>query len=338
LPINRRRLRANLLLLLAAMLWGLAFTAQKVGSENVGAFSFTAIRFALGAAMIGLVVMGLDRHRRIERARRRALSRSVLVPGLACGATLTAAAGLQQAAIADTTAGNVAFVTGLYLLLVPVWGFLTGGRLRWLTVTGIVLSLVGLYFIAVTDTFSFARGDGLAMLAAVCFAAQILAVDHYAGRLPALRFACSQFWFCALTSALAALIFDERPFGGLNLAIIPVLYGGLISVGLAYTFQILAQRDAAPTPAALIMSRDTVFGALGGALLLHENMGLRGYTGAVLMMAGIVLAQLGPSSPPTRTTRPKKPVREPDKSGGARAAGQDGRIGDSDRHESRPAR
>ncbi|MDR1188149.1 MAG: DMT family transporter [Bifidobacteriaceae bacterium] len=320
LPADRKKMRANLLLLAAAMLWGLAFTAQKVGSEYVGAFTFNSVRFGLGAAMIGLVVMGLDRHRRIDRARRRRLSRSVLWPGFVCGSMLTAAAGLQQAAVPDTTAGNVAFVTGLYLVLVPIFGVFLGQRLRWLTVGGIVLALVGLYLIAVTDTFTFARGDGLAMMAAVCFAIQILAVDRYAGRLPALRFACSQFWFCSLTSAVCAPVFDSHPFTGLSAGLIPLLYGGLISVGLAYTFQILAQRDAEPAPAALIMSFESVFGALGGAVILHENMGVRGYVGAGLMMAGIIASQLGPPSRPTRTTRPKKALRPPAGSPVARAA------------------
>jgi drug/metabolite transporter (DMT)-like permease len=308
---NPRLIRANALLFAAALLWGLAFTAQKEGAEHVGPFTFNAVRFALGAAMIGAVVMVLDRRRRIDRARRRRLTRSVLLPGLLSGTMLTAAAGLQQAAMPDTTAGNAAFVTGLYLVLVPVFGAFMGLKLRWLTVGGIALALVGLYLVAITDTFSFARGDGLVMISAVCFAAQILAVDHYAGRLPALRFACSQFGFCALTSAIMALIADRRPFAGLDLALIPVLYGGLISVGLAYTFQILAQRDAAPTPAALIMSLETVFGALGGAIILHENMGPRGYLGAGLMMAGIILSQLGPPSRPTRTTRPRNPLPPP---------------------------
>ncbi|MDR0592108.1 MAG: DMT family transporter [Bifidobacteriaceae bacterium] len=307
MPVDHRRTRANLMLVVAALLWGMAFTAQKVGAEHVGAFTFNAVRFALGGAMIGGLVVWLDRRRGIGQERRRRLSRSVLGPGLVCGSMLTAAAGLQQAAMPDTTAGNAAFVTGLYLVLVPVFGVFMGQRIGWLTVGGIALTLVGLYFVAITEAFTFARGDGLAMIAAVCFAVQILAVDRYAGRLPALRFACSEFSFCALTSAVAALGFDRRPFAGLDLALIPILYGGLISVGLAYTLQVLAQRDAEPTPAALIMSLETVFGALGGAVILHENLGLRGYAGAALMMGGILLAQVGPPTRPTKTTRPKRP-------------------------------
>jgi drug/metabolite transporter (DMT)-like permease len=156
-------------------------------------------------------------------------------------------------------------------------------------------------------------GNGLVLCAAVCFAFHVLAVDHFAGRLPGLRFAASQFWFCAITSGVGALAFDLHPFGSLNLALVPLGYGGLISVGLAYTFQVLAQRDAQPTQATLIMALETVFGALGGAWFLHEYMGARGYLGAVLMGAGIVLSQLAPQDGPAHHvaspgSRPPKPT------------------------------
>ncbi|MDR2453636.1 MAG: DMT family transporter [Bifidobacteriaceae bacterium] len=298
MPADPRRLRANLLLLAAAALWGLAFTAQRVGAEHVGPFTFNAVRFAMGGALVSAVALGLDWRRGTAPARRRAMRRRVWLPGLACGSLLTIAAGLQQAAMADTTASNAAFVTGLYLVLVPLLGAFLGHRVRWLTVGGIALALAGLYLISVKGGFTLAKGDGLVMLAAVCFAIQILAVDRWVGRLPALRFAAAQFWACAATSAAAAWVFDARPFANLGLALVPLLYGGLISVGLAYTFQILGQRAAEPTQASLIMALETVFGALGGALILHENMGLRGYLGAGLMAGGIALSQLAAPTQP----------------------------------------
>jgi drug/metabolite transporter (DMT)-like permease len=295
MQLDRKHLRANLLLLATAIIWGLAFTAQRVGAQHVGPFTFNAVRFALGAALITAVIKLLDLRRKLDLATRRRLTRATYLPGLWCGTLLTAATGLQQAAMIDTTAGNAAFVTGLYLPLVPLLGLFVGKKVSWLTWFGILLALIGLYFVAIKETFSFARGDGLVILAAVCFAFQIVAVDAYTARLAALRFAASQFWFCALTSAICAPIFDSQPFAGLSLALVPLLYGGLISVGLAYTFQILAQRDSEPTQASLIMALEAVFGALGGALLLHENMGGRGYLGAALMAAGILLSQVRPT-------------------------------------------
>jgi drug/metabolite transporter (DMT)-like permease len=279
-------------------MWGMAFTAQRVGAEHVGPLTFNAVRFAMGAALISAVALFLDFRRGVSPRRRRQMRRDVMLPGLACGGLLTLATGLQQIAIKDTTAGNAAFVTGLYLLLVPLFGLLVGHRISWLTGAGIALALGGLYLIAGTSSFSLTQGDGLVMVSAVCFALQILAVDHWVNRLPALRFAAAQFWTCAIASSIGGLIFDRQPFGNLEAAAVPLAYGGLISVGLAYTFQVLGQRDAEPTPAALIMASETVFGALGGAIMLHENMGLRGYGGALAMTAGIVLSQLSrPASP-----------------------------------------
>ncbi|MDR3359608.1 MAG: DMT family transporter, partial [Bifidobacteriaceae bacterium] len=288
MPLDSRRLRANLLLLAAAILWGLAFTAQRVGAEHVGAFTFTAVRFAMGAALITAVAGGVDLIRGLSRERRRGLWRQVALPGLVCGSLLTAAAGLQQAAMEHTTAGNAAFVTGLYLVLVPLLGVFLGQRIHWTAVLGIVLAVAGLYLLVVKEAFTIARGEVLLLASALCFAAQILAVGRW-GKLPALRFAAAQFWVCAIECAAAAFVFDRRPFGQLGLALWPLLYGGLISVGVAYTFQVFGQRQAEPTQAALIMSLESVFGALGGAILLHESMGPRGLMGAALMALGMVV-------------------------------------------------
>jgi drug/metabolite transporter (DMT)-like permease len=206
---------------------------------------------------------------------------------------LAAAAGLQQMAMAETTAGNAAFVTGLYLVLVPLAGAARGRRVALPTVAGIVAALVGLYLISVTGSFHLHPGDGLVMASAVGFALQILVVDHYAVRVSALRFAAAQFFSCALVSGAVAFVADAAPFSGFNLALVPLVYAGVLSVGVAYTLQVVAQRDALATHAALIMSMEAVFGALGGALLLGENMGLRGYAGAALMLTGIVISQIG---------------------------------------------
>jgi drug/metabolite transporter (DMT)-like permease len=297
---NPKRARANLLLLLAALIWGLTFAAQKQAADAVEPFSFNAVRFALGAVFISLVIGVRERRRGATRDQKRVWNRQVVLPGFICGVLLVAAAGLQQAAMKDTTAGNASFVTGLYLVLVPILGVFLGQRIHWLAVAGVAIAVVGLYLIAINDTFTLLRGDGLVMMAALCFAVQILAVDRWAGRLPALRFAATQFWTCALLSGVAALVLDKHPYQGLELALIPLLYGGLAAVGLAYTFQVLAQRDAEPTQASLIMALEAVFGALGGAVLLHENMGGRGYLGAVLMCLGMVLSQLNPRSAVTQ--------------------------------------
>lgn len=290
-PNASRRLRANALLLLAAAIWGFTFVAQRVGAESIGAFTFNAVRFALGAAVLVPVVCWLDRHRRVPRPIRAQATRAVILPGLITGALLAVAIGMQQVAMSHTTAGNAAFITGLYMVFVPVVAAFRGHRSSWTTIAGIALALIGLYFLAIGDDFEIGFGDAIVLASTFVWTAQILVIEHYSKRLSALRFSLSQFTWCAAISAIAALLLDARPFTGLGEGLIPLLYGGLISVGIAYTLQVVAQRDALASHAALIMSAESVFGALGGALLLGENMGARGYFGAALMAAGIALTQ-----------------------------------------------
>lgn len=303
--MSAKRLRANALLLLASAIWGFAFVAQRVGAESVDAFTFNAVRFAMGAAALVPVVWWLDRRRRVPRPIRVQASRAVLLPGLITGALLAVAVGMQQLAMSHTSAGNAAFITGLYMVLVPIVAAFGGHRSSWTTVAGIALALIGLYFLAVGDDFSIGYGDAIVLASTFVWTAQILVIEHYSKRLSALRFSISQFAWCAAISAVAALLLDARPFAGLGDGIVPLLYGGLMSVGIAYTLQVVAQRDALASHAALIMSAESVFGALGGALLLGENMGERGYFGAALMAAGIALTQwrMDSAHPPTVAER-----------------------------------
>ncbi len=305
-PIVARRLRANALLLLASAIWGFAFVAQRVGAESIDAFTFNAARFAMGAAALVPVVWWLDRRRRVPRPIRAQATRAVILPGLIAGLLLAVAVGMQQLAMSHTTAGNAAFITGLYMVFVPIVAAFRGHRSSWTTVVGIGLALVGLYFVAVGDDFGISFGDAIVLGSTFVWTVQILVIEHYSRRLSALRFSIAQFTWCAAISAVAALLLDDRPFAGLGEGLIPLLYGGLLSVGVAYTLQVIAQRDALASHAALIMSAEAVFGALGGALLLGENMGVRGYSGAALMAAGIALTQWRTESVP-----PPAPRREP---------------------------
>ena len=295
-PTSTRRLRANALLLLASAIWGFAFVAQRVGAESIGAFTFNAARFAMGAAALVPVVWWLDRRRGVPRPTRAAATRAVILPGILTGTLLAVAVGMQQVAMSHTTAGNAAFITGLYMVMVPLVAAFRGHRSSWTTIAGIVLALVGLYLLAVTDGFRIGFGDAIVLGSTVVWTAQILVIEHYSRRLSALRFSIAQFAWCAVVSVPAALLLDAAPFTGLGAGIVPLLYGGLISVAIAYTLQVVAQRDALASHAALIMSAEALFGAIGGALLLGENMGARGYLGAALMALGIVVAQWRPAA------------------------------------------
>ncbi len=250
-----------------------------------------------------------DRVRRVPVARRRAASAAVVVPGILTGVLLTIAVNLQQAAMSDTPAGNAAFITGLYMVFVPVIAALRGHRSSLATVLGVAASLGGLYLISVTEQLTIGRGEVLLIVSTVFWAGQILVIEHFSNRLSALRFACAQFLTCAVLSSAVALAFEPAAFTGLADAAVPLLYGGLVSVGIAYTLQVVGQRHALATHAALIMAAESVFGALGGALLLGENMGLRGYLGAVLMILGIVVSQVGlPRAPLDRISSAEDPL------------------------------
>lgn len=295
-----QRLRANGALLLASALWGFAFVAQRVGSGHVDPLTFTAVRFGLGVLVLLPLIVARDRFRHVPAEHRRAATRAVVVPGVVTGVLLTVAVNLQQAAMSDTPAGNAAFITGLYMVFVPVIAAFRGHRSNLATILGVAASLAGLYLISAADDLTIGRGELLLIVSTVFWALQILLIEHYSSRLSALRFAAAQFLTCAVLSGLGALVLDPAPFTGLGQAVGPLLYGGLVSVGIAYTLQVVGQRHALATHASLIMAAESVFGALGGALLLGEFMGLRGYLGAALMITGIVVSQLGLPPAPLR--------------------------------------
>lgn len=280
------------MLLLASAIWGFAFVAQRIGSEHVGPFSFNAVRFALGALVVLAIIWWRSTSRKVPRARRQLAWRAALWPGITAGVLLAVASNLQQSAMSTVPAGNAAFITGLYMVFVPVIAAFRGHRSSLATVIGVISSVIGLYLIAVTDAFTIGFGEVLLIISTLVWAAQILVIDHF-GKLSALRFAAVQFITCSVLSSAGALVLDPAPFAGLDQAVVPILYGGVLSVGIAFTLQVVGQRDALATHAALIMAMESVFGAIGGALILGESMGVRGYFGAALMITGVVVAQLG---------------------------------------------
>lgn len=307
LPAGGRRARANAALLLASALWGFAFVAQRVGAGHVGPLTFSGVRFALGFLVVLAIIAIRSTLRRVPWQRRRQAWRATLWPGVLAGVLLAVAVNLQQAAMSSVPAGNAAFITGLYMVFVPVIAAFRGHRSSLATVVGVAASVVGLYLIAVTDSFTIGPGEILLIISTVIWALQILVIDHYGGPLSALRFAAVQFFTCAVLSSLGALVIDPAPFAGIDQAVGPILYGGILSVGVAFTLQVVGQRDALATHAALIMAMESVFGAIGGALILGESMGVRGYVGAALMVTGMVVAQLGavPSATPIPVVPPE---------------------------------
>jgi drug/metabolite transporter (DMT)-like permease len=279
-------LQANAVLLVTAAIWGFAFVAQRMGMAHVGPFTFNAIRFGLGALSL-LPLIRATRHRREHKPS----PRQLLLGGLAVGVAVFGGASAQQIGIVTTTAGKAGFITGLYVVLVPLLALIWGERARWVTWVGAALAVVGLYFLSVTEAFTLAVGDAWVLLSALLWAMQIQLIARLTRTIDPLPLAAMEFAVCSLLSWAVALVVEPIAWVGIRDALGPILYGSFMSVGVAYTLQVVVQRYADPTPAAIIMSLESAFAALGGWLVLGEQLGRRGLLGAGLMMAGMVLAQ-----------------------------------------------
>nr|MEE4269304.1 DMT family transporter [Candidatus Krumholzibacteria bacterium] len=284
---NARR-NANLMLLLAAAIWGFSFVAQRVGMRHIGPMTFNAIRFALGALV--LLPLLMSQNRRIQTRPRPPL-RPLIRGGLLAGFFLFAGSTFQQFGMVYTTAGKAGFITGLYVLFVPVLGLLLGHRANWQVWTGALLAAGGLYLLSATSWTSIALGDGLVLLSALFWAGHVLMVGHLVASLPSLSLAVAQFLVCSFLSLIGALVFETWSWPAIQTAAFPILYAGIMSVGVAFTLQVVAQRQAKPAHTAIILSTESVFAAIGGWLLLGELLALRGLVGCALMLAGILLAQ-----------------------------------------------
>ena len=286
--MKNKSLLGSLLLILTAMIWGTAFVFQRVGMDSIEPITFNAARMALAAVAVGL--LALPRVKSLPGAQAR---KSTLLGGLCCGGCLAAASICQQTGLVYTTAGKAGFITAMYMLLVPVIGFIflkkKNGLPVWLAVG---LGMVGMYLLCMTEGFRLTYGDALELLCALLFALHILCCDHFAPRTDPVCLSAVQFAAATLLSSLAALLLEQPTWDKLVSAAVPILFCGLLSGGLGYTLQIIAQRFTDPTVAALLMSLESVFAAIAGALLLHERLTVRETVGCAVMFAAIVLVQL----------------------------------------------
>ena len=255
----------------------------------MGTLTFNGIRFILGALSLIPVIAMFERKKVMSNEERRLLIKYAVLAGL----VLFVASTLQQQGIMISgSAGKASFITGLYTVFVPVCGLFVHKRVSASTWFGVIFAVAGLYLVSVGGSDAFGIGDILVLIGTFFWTAHIIIIERATKRVSALRFAMGQFLFCGVLSMLFACIFETITFSAIRQGIIPILYGGFMSVGVAYTCQIIGQKDSDPTAAAIILSTESVFGAVGGALLLNERMSIRGYVGCVLIFAGIVLAQL----------------------------------------------
>jgi drug/metabolite transporter (DMT)-like permease len=272
-------------LLLVALIWGFDFVAQRQGVLGSGAFFFNAASFCLGAAVIGI--------RRCVSPKSGVSAASTRKAGILAGLALFAAMSFQSSGMATTGAGKAAFITSLYIVLVPVLGMLFGLRSRREIWIGCLFAVAGLYFLCVHEDLSLDRGDLLVLACALFWALQILLVDRFSSSVDKVGFALWQFLTCAALSVLAYLGTESVTLAQARSALFPILYNGIMTAGVAFSLQISGQSRTSAGRSALILSLETVFAAAGGWLLLHERFGLRELLGSALMLCGVVIARRG---------------------------------------------
>jgi drug/metabolite transporter (DMT)-like permease len=257
--------------------------------DYIGPFAFNGIRFALGSFSLLPLIWLFHRYPQETTAQKNTLSATRM--GLLAGLILFIAASLQQIGIVYTTAGKAAFITCLYIVLVPLAGLWLKHRVSFNTWAGCILAVIGLYFLCVKEDFSIAFGDVLELIGSLFWTAHILLIDHISRRVDSLKLAAIQFATCSALSLAVALATESIALDSILQAGVPILYGGIGSVGIAYTLQIIGQKNASPAHAALILSMETVFAAIGGFFILAEILGVRELAGAVLMLGGMLLSQ-----------------------------------------------
>jgi drug/metabolite transporter (DMT)-like permease len=291
----------DLMLLLASAIWGFAFVAQRLGMDYMGPFAFNGIRFMMGA--LTLLPLILWRSRRKPHSEQQGGGKLLLAGGLLAGALVFLGASFQQVGLMTTTAGNAGFITGLYVVFVPLFGILIGQRTNPQTGAGALLAFSGLYLLSFTDSLSMSWGDGLVLIGTVFWAVQILTIGWLSPKLDTIKLAFYEFLFCSILSLAVALFTETKGISG---GAIPLIYGGVFSVGIAYTLQVVVQKKANASHGAIIMSLEAVFALIGGILFLEETLSFRGAVGCCLMLSGMLISSAWAVR---RRTKPRRKSR-----------------------------
>lgn len=286
-----RRLRANLMLLLTAFIWGSTFVAQSAGMDLVGPFTYVMTRNILGVIVLQPVIFLLNRSK--PDLRTRMLPDALtLRGGVCCGVVLAIASCLQQSGMVTTSPGKAGFITALYIILVPLFGMVIGKKTPWVIWLCALGAVAGFWLLCIKEDFSVAPGDLLVLGCAAVFAVHILVINHFANLgADGVKMSCVQFAVAAILTAPFALFIERPAISNILAAWLPIAYAGVLSSGVAYTLQIVSMRDAEPTTATLIMSLESVFAALSG-LVMGKNLAPREWIGCAIVFAAVILAQL----------------------------------------------
>jgi len=290
------QIKSSLMLTLTAFIWGVAFVAQSVGMDYVGPFTFNSVRAFIGGLVLLPMLPLLDKLKGKSseelKAERKLQKKTLIIGGIVCGALLATASSLQQIGIIYTTAAKAGFITALYIVIVPILGIFMKKRPSALIWVSVALAAGGMYLLCITEGFSIGFGDIMMLLCALAFSFHIIAIDHFSPQVDGVRLSMIQFFVCSVLCAFP-MFFSEKPtVSAIWDAKLPILYAGALSCGVAYTLQIVGQKNMNPTVASLILSLESVFSCLAGWLILHEALSAKELAGCVLVFVAILLAQL----------------------------------------------
>ncbi len=293
--MNREQVRNPLLLFLAALIWGVAFVAQSVGMEYVGPFTFNCVRSFLGSLVLLPCIwfFGRNKEKAEKSAEEKKKDRKVLlVGGILCGICLGAASNFQQFGIQYTSVGKAGFITACYIVLVPVISIFLKKKSSAMVWVSVVLALIGLYLLCITESFTIGLGDLLVFICALLFSAHILVIDHFSPLTDGVKMSCIQFFVCGVISGIGMLLTETPHLADILAAWMPIVYAGAFSSGVAYTLQIVGQKNMNPTVASLILSLESCVSVLAGWLILGQRLSTREFAGCVIMFGAIILVQL----------------------------------------------
>ena len=281
------------ILMLTAFIWGTAFVAQSVGMDYLGPFTFNGVRSLIGAAALLPCIWLLQILNKKEGTVKEEGSRKdLIIGGIACGLLLFAASSLQQIGIQYTSAGKAGFITAFYIVIVPVLGIFLHKKIGWKVWIALLLALAGLYFLCITEKFTIGKGDIFIFLCALVFSLHIMVIDHFSPMVDGVKMSCIQFLVCGIVSIPFMVLTETPRLDAMLAGWFPLVYAGVFSCGVAYTLQIVGQKNVNPAIASLILSLESCFSVLAGWMILGERLSVRESAGCILMFAAIILAQL----------------------------------------------
>lgn len=285
------------MLLLAALVWGVAFVAQSEGMNYVGTFTFNTCRFILGGAVLIPCIFFLHGRKdsvwqTLSEEEKKQQTRMGIIGGICCGCILCLASCLQQFGIAQTTVGKAGFITTLYIIIVPFLGLFLKKKIGVNIWISAVIAAVGMYFLCITESFSIEAGDRLILLCSVVFSVHILVIDHFSPKADGVVISCVQFFTAGVIAGVPMLLFEHPSFSAILAAAVPILYAGIMSCGVGYTLQVVAQNSVDPTVASLLLSLESVFSVLAGWIILGQKLSGRELFGCTLVFAAVLLVQV----------------------------------------------